>query len=97
MIIVKVSNTQTKKIKLSSIQDDLIEKSLKDIVAEKLKLTPEEVNAKIVGPDVVVTTGEQKIEKINPKDLVDKNIKQILKDRGYKITKNTSIEVSEGK
>jgi len=92
MLQVIVSNAKEKKVPLSKIQEELFDKSLKEIIEEKYG---KDAVAKIEGENLVITTGKQELYEINEEELIENSIKQILKKRGVKIGRGTRIKIKK--
>jgi hypothetical protein len=93
---VKVKNNKSKKVILSA--KELLTASVEELVAEKLgdskDFYVEDVNFNGSKCEVMVNSGEPQIVDIDENLLMDKNIKQIVKDKlGLKTIKNIEIEI----
>jgi len=92
-LLVKISTGTTKKLKVNP--KDLIEKSISEIVEEKLKDGDFQI-LDFNGTEVTYTTGRSRIVEIDANKLIKNSIEKVIKDElGLKSTRGLSISVED--
>ena len=79
MIRVKVTKGSKKSFRVK--MEDLLNKSLLELVEEKLKSPVSEDKIKLNGDKVEVVTGEEKVVEIEEQELLKQSIEQAIKKR----------------
>ena len=92
MIRVKITKGGTKKFKVSV--KDLMEKSLVELVEEKIGKTVSMDNIKLDGDTVEILDGDVEVLEIDEKNLIKNSIEQLVKKAlNVRTLKNIKIEI----
>jgi len=95
MIRVVIKNGKIQTVKFAKVLD-YPELTLEEAI-RKITGAEGEINFSIDGDSIKVFAGKEDIVEIEPAELMDKSIKQVLRARKIKITKTTKINVVEKK